>query len=865
MRSSMPPRHPPSPAAAHPAAGGGARPGHPQPQADPHAGAGAAQFTDTFGDALDAAMALVHADGGAIALLDETHHVMVLRARRSRHHPADSAASAGRGVHGGMGEPARPSQPLPPQGFATDTNADIGSQTTQLLPASATARTYRPGERLIGTCWETGEPLLLTGEQCRALPAGHAPADPDAPHHLAVPIFRPGPLTALRPRTEIIGVIAVHSNDPLWAFMPHSAGLLTLHADRVARALHEADLARLAQSQADLLTFLGSNELGDQDTLLRLRDVVRRVMPAPSFAILLVEARRPDVILQVAERDGKSFEPQRLLPNAVPRWWDEVYAGRTVCASTPEDRAQHPEFCVLGFGGDAPVQSLLAAPLRTPEAVHGVMLAASPRSDVYGPEHARLFTTIARTAALVLQNRTLAQHKQRKDQQLAKLNNALLSFHASLDLDTAVESLARHAGQLADTTECLAFLLEQPGADAGARGARQARDHDQRHAAPMLVGRASSTPPDPAAIPLREVRLPLDWQGLRTAMTHGSLLLLDNLDAEWNDGTTAGAFLADYRMSSCVVLPLVHAGDQIGVLLVHSPGRNYLFSSEEMGLLQGLASQGAVAIHNARLFQRLAEELERRKELDRLKEEFILTISHEFRTPVTAIEGYVGLIERHAERLDREKLDRYALEIHQSATQLAGMITKLSDVSSMDERELQLTTAPVNVRRWADQAIATLPLDAPSRVMADVPADLWVLADGERLGQVLTNLLGNAIKYAPAASPVRVTAWRESREALAHASGHFDTGFERAPEQVVMVSVRDFGEGIPPDQIGRLFHKFVRLPRSLTTPVRGTGLGLWICKKYIQAMGGEIWVESEVGNGADFRFWLPPAAAPAEG
>ena len=859
MRSSMPPRHSAS-AAAQPANGGAARVAHPQSHAEPQ------QFTDTFSDALDAAMALVRADGGAIALLDESHHVMVLRARRMRQHTADSAAGAGRAAHGPPGEPARPSQPLPAPGFATDATGDIGAQATQLLPAHATARTYRPGERLIGTCWETGEPQMLTGEQVRALPAGTAPADPDAPHHLAVPIFRPGPLTTLRPRTEIIGVIAVHSTDPRWAFAPTSAGLLALHADRVARALHEADLARLTQSQADLLTFLGSNELGDQDTLLRLRDVVRRVMPAPSFAIMLVEARRPDVILQVAERDGKSFEPQRLLPSAVPRWWDEVYAGRTVCVSTPEDRAQHPEFCVLGFGGDAPVQSLLAAPLRTPEAVHGVMLAASPRPDVYGPELARLFTTIARTAALVLQNRTLAQHKARKDQQLAKLNNALLSFHASLDLDTAVESLAKHAGRLADTTECLAFLLEQPAADAGAHGVRPSRERDHRQAVPMLVGRAASAAPDPASDPLREVRLPLDWQGLRTALTHGSLLLLDNLDAEWNDGTPAGAFLAEYRMRSCIVLPLVHAGDQIGVLLVHSPGRNFLFSSEEMGLLQGLASQGAVAIHNARLFQRLAEELERRKELDRLKEEFILTISHEFRTPVTAIEGYVGLIERHAERLDREKLDRYALEIHQSAAQLAGLITRLADISTMDERELQLTTAPVNVRRWADQAIATLPLDASARVVADVPPDLWVLADGERLGQIFSNLLGNAIKYSPAASPIRVTAWRESREALTRSAsgGPAETGFERAPEQVVMVSVRDFGEGIPQDQIGRLFHKFVRLPRSLTTPVRGTGLGLWICKKYVQAMGGEIWVESEVGNGADFRFWLPLAAAPAE-
>jgi signal transduction histidine kinase len=850
MYPSKPPRHD-YPAAA---TGGTAGLGQAPAAADSYAGPSATY--DIFADALDAAMALVQADGGALAILDETRHVMVLRARSSAHR---QEAGVGYPPARALGEPGRPSQPLPPSGVpvGAGAGADLAVQATQLLPATATG-TYRPGERLIGTCWETGQPQLLTGDQCRTLPPGQAPADPEALYHVAVPIYRPGvPMTPRQPG-EVVGVITLYSNDPRWSFSTQHERLLTLHADRVARALHEIELARLAQSEADLLTFIGSDDLDDQDIFLRLRDVVRRAIPAPSFAILMVEARRPDLILRLGERDGKRFEPQRLPPNAVPRWWDEVRAGHTVCVSTSEDRAQHPDFCLLGFGDDTPVHSLLAAPLRSGEPVLGVMLAASNRSDAYAPEHVRLFTTIARTAGLVLQNRSLAEHKERKDQQLAKLNNALLTFHASLDLDAAVESLAKQAGHLADATVCLAFLLEQPSGESV--------DREWHSGQPVLVGRAASEPPpEPLAKPLTEVRLPLTWQSLSTALADGRLMLLDNLANDWNDGTPEGAFLADYRIRSCLVLPLLHAGDQIGVLLVHSPDTNYLFSPEEMGLLQGLASQGAVAIHNARLFQRLAEELERRKELDRLKEEFILTISHEFRTPVTAIEGYVGLIERHAERLDREKLDRYAQEIHQAATQLIGMITRLTDVSTMQERELQLTTAPVNVRHWVDQAISTLPLDAAQRILADVSADLWALADGERLGQVFSNLLGNAIKYSAADKPVRVSVWPVSRETLARTAAHHGAGGERAPERVLMASVRDFGDGIPAEDIKRLFHKFVRLPRSLTTSVRGTGLGLWICKKYVQAMGGEIWVESEVGSGADFRFWLALAPPPAEG
>jgi signal transduction histidine kinase len=85
-----------------------------------------------------------------------------------------------------------------------------------------------------------------------------------------------------------------------------------------------------------------------------------------------------------------------------------------------------------------------------------------------------------------------------------------------------------------------------------------------------------------------------------------------------------------------------------------------------------------------------------------------------------------------------------------------------------------------------------------------------------------------------------------------------------APEQWIVVGVRDWGTGISVEDQPKLFHKFVRLSRSLTTSVRGTGLGLWICRQYVEAMGGDIWVESEFGKGAHFQFSLPSASAPAE-
>jgi signal transduction histidine kinase len=106
-----------------------------------------------------------------------------------------------------------------------------------------------------------------------------------------------------------------------------------------------------------------------------------------------------------------------------------------------------------------------------------------------------------------------------------------------------------------------------------------------------------------------------------------------------------------------------------------------------------------------------------------------------------------------------------------------------------------------------------------------------------------------------------VLAREETRESLARA-GHLHAAAEGAAERWVVISVVDRGEGIPTDDQAQLFQKFVRLKRSLTTSVRGTGLGLWICRQYVDAMGGDIWVESALGEGSTFRFCLPASTAP---
>ncbi|HKV82907.1 MAG TPA: GAF domain-containing protein [Ktedonobacterales bacterium] len=837
-------------------------------------------LADFFAQALEGAMALTHADGGELAMLDDTRQVLVLRARHthprvdptalgpmgrpsrasqpSASHPAYSAAQSSFG-----GIPTRRSDPGAGQSYAgvEDESGQIEIQSTVLLPATMISRTYRRGERLIGQCWERGEPLMMTHDQCRRLPAGSAPPDPDAPHHLAAPIRRPLSLATLYPNTDILGVISLFNRDPLWSFTSRDVEQLTLHADRVARALRAADLARQNQSQAELLDLLAS-EASNPDAHFslypRLRDVVRRLIDAPTFAVLLYDQHTDTVSFELAERDNQPVPGGDFPAKALPPWWSVVRAGRDLRVSAPEERAAHPELCALGWGSDQPVASIMAAPLITGNTLIGAIVAGSPRLDVYAPEHARAFATIARSSAIVVQNmrlsreRSLALEKTRaKQEQLAALNNAMLAVNDELDPDKTLSSLVTQASHLTQATHCLALIYESKTPPA------------------RFEGRFVCAKSGHEATPVSELTIPGEWRRLDQMLLGESFAFLDDLDGEWADESPVGRLLAERQIRAALVVPIQKDETLLGALMVYTPGQRHHFNPDETILLRGLVSQAANALTNANLYQeqhilnfQLREMLERQKIVDQMKEDFILMISHEFRTPVTAIDGYVTLIGRHGHKLEQEKLDTFASEIRQATGQLMGMISKLSDAYKLSNEPVH-APRPVDLRHEAEVAIGLLAPEDKARLMLRTPDGLWALADNERLISVFTNLLSNAIKYSPSDKPVQITAQAVARETLA-AQGRPHALLDGAPEQWAVVGVRDHGPGITEEDQRKLFLKFGRLPRSLTTSVRGTGLGLWICHQNVTTMGGDIWVESEYGKGSLFQFSLPYAVPPDE-
>jgi signal transduction histidine kinase len=361
---------------------------------------------------------------------------------------------------------------------------------------------------------------------------------------------------------------------------------------------------------------------------------------------------------------------------------------------------------------------------------------------------------------------------------------------------------------------------------------------------------------------LLEARIPLQWRDVGRRLTEGTFILEEGFTPESDNSETATAKLARVGVTSFLAAPISHQEQHLGALIIYTPRQSHRYSAEEIGLLQGLASQAAIAISNARLYAELESAYEQLKELDRLKDDFILTVSHEFRTPLTAIEGYVTLINKHGHKLDQEKLQQFAGEIHQATMQLAGMISMLADANRMSSQPLRIAPRPLNLRSIATDAAGAQTPEAKERIQIRIADDLWVNGDDERLPLIFSNLISNAIKYAGVEKPCRVSARVTSRVSLAANNRKLSTAGGDDQEWVV-VSVEDEGPGISAEDQARLFQKFVRLAQSLVTPVRGTGLGLWICRQYVEAMGGDIWVESQPGQGARFSFCLPRIPAPA--
>jgi len=235
-----------------------------------------------------------------------------------------------------------------------------------------------------------------------------------------------------------------------------------------------------------------------------------------------------------------------------------------------------------------------------------------------------------------------------------------------------------------------------------------------------------------------------------------------------------------------------------------------------------------------------AEHLAGLERLNRLKSEFVALVSHEFRTALVGISGFSEMIRD--EDVSLEEAKTYAGDINKDAERLNRMINDMLDLDRIEAGRLTLNAQPIDLNRLLDDAVARARASSSRHIIKGNfdPIQPTVVADSDRIAQVVANLLSNAIKYSPDGGEIVVTS--------------------AARDGQVDVSVRDHGMGIAPEFLQRLFSRYERYEKA-SNKIIGTGLGLAITRQIIEMHGGKIWVDSELGAGSDFHFTLPVASA----
>ena len=227
------------------------------------------------------------------------------------------------------------------------------------------------------------------------------------------------------------------------------------------------------------------------------------------------------------------------------------------------------------------------------------------------------------------------------------------------------------------------------------------------------------------------------------------------------------------------------------------------------------------------------------------KRDLVALIAHDLRTPLTSVQGHVQMLQRRVtSEGDSARWELPSLEsIERAARRMEAMLQELLDASRLESGVVPLSRAPVDISELAARAAAQLTsAEDRERVTVDAPPSaVMAFADAGRIERVVANLIGNALKYSPAHAPLRVEIRRGEGEAV--------------------VAVIDRGPGIPADQLPLLFQRYVRLDRTRSDPDRpdpgGTGLGLYIARLIVEAHGGRIWAESEIGKGSTVAFSVP--------
>ncbi|MBE9189460.1 GAF domain-containing sensor histidine kinase [Gloeocapsopsis crepidinum LEGE 06123] len=446
------------------------------------------------------------------------------------------------------------------------------------------------------------------------------------------------------------------------------------------------------------------------------------------------------------------------------------------------------------------------------------------------------------------------------------LNQLTNQIRQSLDLSVILSTAVNHVRDFLQLDRLIIYQFERDSArdsDSHQEGtaSSQVLHHSNtwQHSG-CVVYEARAAESIPSMLNYREAGCFIPSSQCWDKYRKGFTLAVDNIEKTYILSQCLLEFLRESQVRAKLAAPIVFQEKLWGLLIAHQcSDRNW--RNSEKNLLQRIAEQLAIAIHQAELMQSLTREkqlLEQRvsertqalqdaliaaQAANRAKSEFLATMSHELRSPLTSIIGLSATLLRWPLGKLTERQSQYLQTIHNSGEHLLVLINDILTLSEVEAGKAILDRSEFSLRSIAETSLQSF-ISVAAQQAVDLNLDLRIdascdriTADLKRVQQILWNLLSNAVKFTPAGGQVTLRAWLEQNTAV--------------------FQVEDTGIGIPEEQLSLLFEKFQQLDTPYCRQYEGTGLGLALTKHLVELHQGRIEVESVVGNGSVFTVWLP--------
>jgi two-component system, NtrC family, sensor kinase len=639
---------------------------------------------------------------------------------------------------------------------------------------------------------------------------------------LSVPMVRDG---------SVIGAISV-ARAEAGPFSESQVELLKTFADQAVIAIENVRLFNETKealerqtATAEILGVISQSQTEVQPVFDAIVRSASRLCDGEAALVARFDGALIHLAAQYNLRPGTEDVLPRLFPRPPGR---EMAVGRAIMTGTIvhiPDAHMDPDYDPE-VARPQGLRSVLVVPMLREGKPIGCFGVSRARPGAFSDTHIELMKTFADQAVIAIENVRLFTELQartveltRSVGQLTALGEVSRALSSTLDLETVLNTIAARASELAGTNACTVYEYDDATGE--------------------FHWRASANPDEEVEAVARLTKIPrgVGAQG-RMAVTRAPVQIPD-IAAEGAYHGPLRDVLLQTGTRAILAVPLLRDDELVGGLTVNrkTPGE---FTPEVVELLKTFATQSALAIQNARLFRELADKSHQLEVASQHKSEFLANMSHELRTPLNAIIGFSEVLSERMFGELNEKQEEYLKDIYASGTHLLSLINDILDLSKIEAGRMELELSDFDLPTAIENALMLVRERAGRRSIAlhaNIDSRLGQIQGDERkVRQVVLNLLSNAIKFTPEGGRVEVRVVPVD-------------GF-------VEVSVSDTGVGIAPEDQEAVFEEF-RQVGTADKKAEGTGLGLTLCRKFVELHGGRIWVTSQVGAGSTFTFTIP--------